>query len=221
MKLAALDTLLLPTPALVSYIRTLLRLFHFAGLVLGFGGAVFLDLMLSRYRRMVVSAELAANVEWISRFVASGLLLLWLSGAGFLALYAVAEPDKLMNPKIWANIAIVGILTINGLAIHRFVLPFLRQRIGSQLLTGIKPGTKVALIGCGVISIVSWTVPVILGAAPQLNFVVPCAIILAAYILMLVQAFLIATFVMRERAHSTIHPETLAGQPAAGEGLTA
>ncbi len=70
----------------------MLRLFHFAGLVLGFGGAVFLDLMLSRYRRMVVSAELAAKtrLEWISRFVASGLLLLWLSGAGFLALYAVA-----------------------------------------------------------------------------------------------------------------------------------
>lgn len=206
--MAVLDFLLLPAPMVISYLRTSLRLFHFAGLVLGFGGAIFLDLMLSRYRRMVVSTELVANVEWISRFVASGLLLLWISGGGFLLLYFVAEPEKLMNPKIWAKITIVSILTINGLAIHRFVLPFIRQRVGSQLLTEIKPGTKVALIACGVISVVSWTVPVILGAAPQLNFVVPCAVILAAYVLMLGQAFFIATFVMRDRTGSAVLPES-------------
>ncbi|CAN7378272.1 hypothetical protein LJR255_002280 [Pararhizobium sp. LjRoot255] len=205
--MAVLDFFLLPTPVLVSYIRTSLRLFHFAGLVFGFGGAIFLDLMLSRHRRTVVSTELVANVEWISRFVASGLALLWISGGGFLLLYFVAEPEKLMNPKIWAKITIVSILTINGLAIHRFVLPFMSQRIGSQLLTGIKPGTKVALIGCGVVSIVSWTVPVILGAAPQLNFVVPCTVILAAYVMMLGQAFFIATFVMRDRADPAVLPE--------------
>lgn len=49
------------------------------------------------------------------------------------------------------------------------------------------------------IPIVSWSVPVILGGAPQLNFVVPCGVILAAYALLLVQAFFIATLVMRDR----------------------
>ncbi len=68
---------------LMSYIRTSLRLIHFSGLVLGLGGAVFLDLMLSRYRQASVSAELVEHVEWISRFIAAGLLLLGVSGLGF------------------------------------------------------------------------------------------------------------------------------------------
>ncbi|WP_084810972.1 hypothetical protein [Ensifer sp. BR816] len=191
---------LLPPTTLLSYARTFLRLLHFAGLIIGFGGAVFLDLLLARYRRMTMTADLVGNIEWVSRFVALGLLLLWISGAGFLLLYQVSEPEKLMNPKIWAKITIVAILSINGLAIHRLVLPFLRRRIGMQLLAGLRPRAKVTLIGCGVVSAVSWSVPVVLGAAPQLNFVVSCAVILAAYALVLAQAFLIAVFVLRDKA---------------------
>ncbi|RVC42439.1 hypothetical protein EN781_22275, partial [Mesorhizobium sp. M4A.F.Ca.ET.090.04.2.1] len=56
---------------------------------------------------------------------------------------------------------------------------------------------------------VSWTVPVVLGAAPQLNFVVPCAVILASYALVVVQAFLIATFVLRDTAGSEASPSDL------------
>ncbi|WP_018240700.1 hypothetical protein [Ensifer sp. BR816] len=202
-KLNGLESLLSFTPALqpqsLSYVRTFLRLVHFAGLVIGFGGAVFLDLFIARYRRMTMTAELISNIEWVSRFVALGLLLLWISGAGFLLLYQMSEPEKLMNPKIWAKVTIVAILSINGFAIHRLVLPFLRRRIGSQLLAGLKPRTKVALIWCGVVSAVSWSVPVVLGAAPQLNFAVPCTAILGAYALALAQAFLIAVFVLRDR----------------------
>ncbi|MCY1343109.1 hypothetical protein D9M68_464650 [compost metagenome] len=197
--MGVLDLSLSSAPQLASYIRTTLRLVHFSGLVLGLGGAVFLDLMLSRYRRMIVSSELVEHVEWISRFIAAGLLLLWASGLGFLLLYQVTEPDKLLNPKIWAKVTIVSILTVNGFAIHRFVIPFIRRQIDSALLSEIRPATKTALIGCGVISIVSWSVPVILGAAPQLNFVVPCEIILGGYALLLVQGFIIATLVMRDR----------------------
>ncbi len=206
-ELNGLDSLLsftpvLPPPALLSYARTFLRLIHFAGLVIGFGGAVFLDLLLARYRRMIMTGDLVSNIEWVSRFVALGLLLLWISGAGFLLVYQVSEPEKLMNPKIWAKITIVAILSINGLAIHRLVLPFLRRRIGAQLLAGLKRRAKVALIGCGVVSAVSWSVPVVLGAAPQLNFAVSCTVILAAYALVLAQAFLIAVFVLRDKAET-------------------
>lgn len=200
-----LDFSLSSAPALVSYVRTSLRLVHFLGLVLGLGGAVFLDLILSRYRRMTVSAEVVGHIEWISRFVALGLLLLWISGLGFLALYQVAEPEKLMNPKIWAKLTIVSILTANGFVIHRFVLPFVRRQIGGPLLAGLTSGTKNALIGCGAISLVSWSAPVIIAAAPQLNFVVPYAVILATYALLLVLAFLIATHVMQGRFEAAVH----------------
>lgn len=191
-------TSVLPPPDLLSYVRTFLRLIHFAGLIIGFGGAVFLDLLLARYRQTTLTEELVSNIEWVSRFVALGLLLLWVSGIGFLLLYYVSEPGKLMNPKIWAKITIVAILSINGLAIHRLVLPFLRLRIGTQLMAGLRRRTKLALVGCGVVSSVSWSVPVVLGATPQLNFSVSCAAILAVYALVLAQAFLFALFVLRD-----------------------
>jgi hypothetical protein len=197
-QLSAFDLSLASSPALLSYARTSLRLIHFGGLILGFGGAAFLDLTLSRYRWTAVTAELVDNVEWISRFVARGLLMLWLSGIGFLLLYQAAEPEKVLNPKIWAKVIIVAILTINGIAIHRLVLPFLRRQVGKHLLADIEPRKRAALIGCGVVSVVSWVMPVVLGAAPQLNFVVPCAAILAAYAVVLVQGFLIAAIVVRK-----------------------
>lgn len=208
-KLNALESLLSFTPVLsytacLSYARTFLRLFHFAGLIVGFGGAVFLDLLLARYRRMTLTGELVSNIEWVSRFVALGLLLLWVSGIGFLLLYQVSEPEKLMNPKIWAKMTIVTILSINGLAIHRLVLPFLHRRIGMEILGGLRLGTKVALIGCGVVSSVSWSVPVVLGAAPQLNFVVPCSVILIAYCLVLAPALLMALFVLRDKTDTAV-----------------
>lgn len=187
---------------MVPDIRIALRLVHFAGLVFGFGGAVFLDLLLSRYRHLAVTAELADNVEWISRFVALGLVMLWVSGIGFLLLYQATAPEKLLNPKIWAKLTIVAILTVNGIAIHRHVLPFVRRQIGRPLFADIRPGTKAALICCGVISVISWTIPVVLGASPQLNFVVPCHVILAAYFLMVLQGFLIAMFVTRGAANT-------------------
>jgi hypothetical protein len=124
--------------------------------------------------------------------------MLWLSGIGFLLLYQAAEPEKVLNPKIWAKMIIVAILTINGIAIHRLVLPFLRQQVGKYLLADVEPHKRAALIGCGVVSVVSWVMPVVLGAAPQLNFAVPCAAILAAYILVLAQGFLIAVIVVRK-----------------------
>ncbi|KUM25923.1 hypothetical protein AU467_24070 [Mesorhizobium loti] len=172
---------------------------------------MFLDLILCRHRRAAVTAELVGNVEWISRFVAGGLTMLWISGIGFLLLYQATEPEKVQNPKIWAKIIIVAILTLNGLAIHRLVLPFLRERIGSPLLSGIQPAKKTALIACGAISGVSWTIPVVLGAAPQLNFVVPCSVILAAYLLVLAQAFLIGAIAMRERREPA--PQSCTGLP--------
>lgn len=166
-----------------------------------------------------MSAELVANVDWISRFVARGLVMLWLSGIGFLLLYLATEPEKVLNPKIWAKIIIVVILSVNGVAIHRLVLPFLRERIGRQHMTDVRPRKRAALIGCGVSSVVSWTMPVVLGAAPQLNFVVPCVVILAAYLLVLAQGFLVAVIAMRKPRTITApsddkhapHPQSLEG----------
>lgn len=61
----------------------------------------------------------------------------------------MTEPEKLLAPKIWAKAAIVSILTANGLAIHRFVIPFIRRQIGFALLSEIMPATKIEPLDVG------------------------------------------------------------------------
>ena len=176
--------------ASVSYVRTALRIVHFIGLVLGMGGAVFVEMLLHRSRRRILSVEFFETIVFTSRFVGLGLVLLWLSGLGFLALYFLAEPAKLANPKILAKMTIVGLLTVNGVFVHRFVIPFLKSRIGQPLLDGIASRTVNILAACAAVSVASWTVPMVLGAAPQLNFVVRYELILAGHALLMFFAFL-------------------------------
>ena len=98
----------------------------------------------------------------------------------------VFEPAKLQNPKIWAKIAIVGVLSINGLLVHYFVLPRIRNQVGKRLLDGLSPFDCSLVLLAGTVSTISWYVPLILGAVPQLNYVVPAEVILSGYALLLV-----------------------------------
>jgi len=215
-------------PEAIGYVRTVLRLTHFAGLTLGLGGAVFLDLTLGRLARAGLTQEHVDAVHWVSRFVALGLALLWLSGLGFLVLYQLADPQKLANPKIYAKMTIVAILTANGVAIHLTVLPRLRRRIGLPLLKDLRPRLRLLFALTSAVSLVSWTVPVVLGAAPQLNFVVPFQTILAIYAALLLAATALAFALLAERpvrkarhANNNNPPDALAASGQAGTGALA
>ena len=100
--------------------------------------------------------------------------------------YGVFEPAKLQNPKIWAKIAIVAVLSINGLLVHYFVLPRIRSQVGKRLLDGLSPFDCSLVLLAGTVSVISWYVPLILGAIPQLNYVVPAEVILSSYALLMV-----------------------------------
>jgi hypothetical protein len=170
-----------------AWIRTGLRVIHLCGLVLGVGSATLLDLIIARFILMRgISHEHVYIVDFSSKVVAIGLGLLWISGIGFLFHYGIFEPAKLQNPKIWAKIAIVAVLTINGFLVHHFVLPRLRNQVGKRLLDGLSPFDCSLVFLAGTVSVISWYVPLILGAIPQLNYVVPAEVILSSYALLLV-----------------------------------
>ena len=176
--------MLLSDPA---WIRTGLRVVHFCGLVLGVGAATLLDLIIARFILMRgISFEHVYVVDFSSKIVTIGLGLLWLSGIGFLIHYGVFEPAKLQNPKIWAKIAIVAVLSVNGLLLHYFVLPRIRNQVGKRLLDGLSPSDCSLMLLAGTVSVISWYVPLILGAIPQLNYVVPAEVILSSYALLLI-----------------------------------
>lgn len=170
-----------------AWIRTGLRVVHLCGLVLGVGSATLLDLIIARFILMRgISAEHVYIVDFSSKIVTIGLVLLWISGVGFLIHYGIFEPAKLQNPKIWAKIAIVAVLTINGFLVHHFVLPRLRDQVGKRLLDGLSSFDCSLVLLAGTVSVISWYVPMILGAIPQLNYVVPAEVILISYALLLV-----------------------------------
>jgi len=170
-----------------AWIRTGLRVVHFCGLVLGVGAATLLDLIIARFILMRgISREHVHVVEFSSKIVTIGLGLLWISGIGFLIHYGVFDPAKLQNPKIWAKIAIVAVLSINGVLVHYFVLPRIRNQVGKRLLDGLSQFHCSLLLLAGTVSAISWYVPLMLGSIPQLNYVVPAEAILISYALLLI-----------------------------------
>lgn len=166
--------------------RTMLRFVHFIGLALGLGGATVLDLMLVRF---FISDRITPEKWIIFRFVSTlvniGLLLLWLTGLGFMLHYALFDPVKLTNDKVWAKLAIVWVLSVNGLFIHAVVLPRIEQQIGRRLFSSMGTWQRRALLASGAVSAVSWYVPVALGALVQFNFTVPASAILTVYAMVL------------------------------------
>lgn len=170
-----------------AWIGTGLRVVHLCGLVLGVGAATLLDLIIARFILMRgISFEHVYVVDFSSKIVTIGLVLLWISGIGFLVHYGIFEPAKLQNPKIWAKIAIVAVLSVNGLLVHYFVLPRIRNQVGKRLLDGLSPFNCSLVLLAGTVSVISWYVPLILGAIPQLNYVVPAEVILSSYALLLI-----------------------------------
>ena len=184
------------------------RVIHFIGLVLGLGAATVLDLIILRFLIAgKVADEHASIVEFSSKIVTAGLALLWLSGIGFLLLYGLFDPVKLGNQKIWAKIAIVGVLTLNGVFIHHSILPLIRARVGRSLFDGLPSRQRMLLVTSGTVSATSWYVPLLLGAVPQLNFVVPATVILAAYATALLVGIVTMNGIVRVLLADGTHPE--------------
>ncbi len=170
-----------------------LRIVHFMGLALGLGAATVLDLLVLRF---LITGKITQDhwkvFHFGSQVVNWGLITLWVTGFGFLAYYGVFDPEKLGNEKVWAKMTIVLILTINGIFIHSVILPRIKKQIGRPLMDGMSSSQRSVFIVSGAISAVSWYVPMMLGALPQLNFAVPMTTILLAYAALLGSAILLA-----------------------------
>ena len=167
---------------LIPWIRTGLRLVHFAGIILGVGAATLLDMIILRFviTRLVEESHIKIII-FASHIITAGLALLWISGIGFLIDYWLFDPTKLPNPKLVAKIIIVAVLTLNAILVHYFALPQIKMQIGKYFLGGLSRFHCFLLILIGTISAISWYVPLILGIVPQFNNTIPAEVILASY----------------------------------------
>ncbi|SFU88796.1 hypothetical protein SAMN02799631_02934 [Methylobacterium sp. 174MFSha1.1] len=193
----AAEPLTVPLPAPFPPVRvlTLLVALHLLGLSFGLGGATMLDFWILRWMRWgSLPGEIARIFLFISKVVSVGLGLLWLSGLGFLAVYALESPEKFDNPKLWAKIVVVLALTINGLVIHAVVLPGVLRDIGRPMLDGVSGMRTGIFLVSGAVSGVSWYTAFALGLMRELNGRVPAGLLLALWVAGVLAASLGAYF---------------------------
>ncbi|WP_244965547.1 hypothetical protein [Methylobacterium soli] len=177
--------LAVPLPAPLPPVRllTLLVGMHLVGLCLGLGGATMLDFWILRWMRWGgMPPEIERTFLFISKVVSVGIGLLWLSGLGFLALYAVEAPEKLANPKLWAKILVVVVLTVNGLLIHALVLPSVLRDVRRPMLAGASGIEAGIFLVSGAVSGVSWYTAFALGLMRELNDRVPAHLLVLLWL---------------------------------------
>jgi hypothetical protein len=172
-------------------LHTILVLFHLVGLILGFGMALAVDaLLLKRAFFSRINKDLIQNVEFLSHLVALGLVILWISGIALAVDNYLANAKFVTNAKFWSKVFIVIMLTIGAVNIHINVLPKVKEREGRSLLEGASILTCMNWALASSISIVSWSLPLILGAARELSYVTPFFTVLTFYFSCVVTLFI-------------------------------
>ncbi len=172
-------------------VLTILRLVHLFGLIMGLGGALLADYTIfSRGVIRPVDEYTIFQTRLLSHIVAIGLCILWVSGFALIMVKLQLQPDFMQNPKVWAKIFVVVMLTINGIAVHKLILPLLARSQGSRLFDGTTPRQIAGMTFLGSVSLVSWSLPFVLGKAAGLNFVTPVSTILAVYLVCILAAWL-------------------------------
>ncbi|GAU84736.1 hypothetical protein BIWAKO_04673 [Bosea sp. BIWAKO-01] len=170
-------------------LKSAIKVMHLLGIILGLGAATVLDLVIVKFLISgKIKSDQIAMVKFMTGIVSAGLAVLWISGILYLTHYAVFDPVKLWNEKVWAKIAIVGVLTINGYFIHHTVLPLMEKQVGRSLFAGLSRKQIAMMMVFGTVSATSWYVPLILGAMPAFNFIVPAPRLLVAYAIILLIA---------------------------------
>lgn len=186
---------LISTHGVEGLTKSVLSLGHLVGLVLGLGttlyldGACFYSIARRSWNRYTgfMSDELFG---FATRYVVVGLVILWLTGCGFLVHYAIFDPDKLANPKIHAKLALVSVLTLNGYFLHRRVL----ARVAAMKQCGqfLRAKADRLCLFSGALSGATWAGAFLLGALPVLNNVIAFPVFLAIWATLVVAAYLSA-----------------------------
>lgn len=149
-------------------LRTLLIIAHTVGTVLGVGGATVSDVLFFKSIRdgQITSVEFSF-LQTVSNVVWAGLLILILSGLGFLGLYLLnigGVQQQYDLDKIFAKLTIVVVIAANGWFIHHSILPLFAASLDKALVTTRFVQRTPLIFSSGAISAVSWYTAMVYGA---------------------------------------------------------
>lgn len=166
---------------------------HMIGSVLGVGGATASDFT---FLRSIKDRRLGADefniLKTLSRLLWTGLILLIISGIGFLINQYVqaGQIHLLSDPRFLAKMTIVFVILANGIVFHTLVIPYLKKQIGKEFSLK-KFGAKFYLISTtGAISIISWYSTFLLGILRSIEL--PYLILIKTYIILVLFGILVS-----------------------------
>lgn len=137
-------------------VLTILRLVHLMGLIMGLGGALLADYTIFSHGVIrPVNDYTIFQSRLLSHIVSIGLCILWVSGFAVIMIKLQLQPDFMQNPKIWAKIVIVVMLSINGILVHKLILPLLVRSAGYRLFDGAMTRQIAGMTFLGSVSLVS------------------------------------------------------------------
>lgn len=128
-------------------------------------------------------AELAS----LQHTVALALAALWATGLVIIGIDVVEKGlHYFANPKLQAKIGLVVLLTMNGVLLHRKVMPLL-AKAGSLLKLRFKD--RLLAIFAGTVSAVTWFYAALMGVGRSLSWKYSLIELLAAYPVLIVGGF--------------------------------
>lgn len=165
---------------------------HIVGVAIAIGSATIVDyLHLVGLRRSYIEKSMAGIYPYMSRMINMALIIIYFSGISLVLL----NPDLISNPLFLTKIALVIVVTINGLYLQRSVAPHLEKCV----LNGTKYCTSSVLYSsaiAGSVSIVTWYSILILSLTKSIGYT-PVQF-LTGYFVVLALAIIIAYTIERK-----------------------
>lgn len=172
----------------MELIRLAIVYFHLIACCVAIGLVLTSDIAMIR---QLLSGDAAGqdgkHLAQLKSTVSLALLALWITGIAIVWLDASSKGlVYFQNPKLQAKIGIVVLLTLNGLLLHRAVMPAL-EKAGSLLKLSLNQ--RLLAILAGTISGVSWSYAAMLGVGRPLSWKYSLLEFLAPYLLLIAAGF--------------------------------
>lgn len=127
------------------------------------------------------------HLEQLKLTVSVALQALWVTGILIIVLDVAAKGAiYLLNPKLQAKVLIVSLLTLNGVLLHRTILPALAK---AGTLLRLEPSMRSLAIFAGTVSAVSWFYAAMLGVGRPLAWKYSLVELMVAYPLLILAGY--------------------------------
>ena len=175
--------------------KTLIVYAHLIAACIALGVTFMQDLALARSKGAPLSAQATSELKKAAEIVLMALVVLWVSGAGLVTMGYLDDPAQyLLNQKLWAKVAVVALLTLNGVILHHYSFPRVTSARG---ITGLAYGEQTLVALTGAVSSVSWLFACFLGIARPWNHTLSFGFIMCIFAGLVICAFVVACEVMR------------------------